>query len=143
MHGITADNAAIISAVASIVYALISAISLLLLSRQIRDARRFGAAPALYALLKEHEDWMAAIRELDQRPADDPVVEKTIDDCLNFFERVEHLRAAGLLPEAVLKRAFGNLLTSYLADPRFVAVIRQNEAEYAEVLSLARHLGGR
>jgi hypothetical protein len=143
MLHVTADTAAIISAIASVIYALISAISLLLLSRQIRDARRFGAAPALYALLKEADEQMAGIGQLGDRAAGDPVIEQTIDACLNFFERVEHLRRAGVLPQDVLQRAFGKLLAAYLADPRFIAVIRRNEPEYEEVISLARHLAPR
>ncbi len=122
------------------VYALVSAVSLWLLSRQIRDARRFGAAPALYALLKELEEHMAAVRKLGDRGIEDPLAFETISSCLDFFERVEHLRSAGVIPANVLRRAFGYALQSQLADPRFAELIQKNAREYEEVLTLAKHI---
>jgi len=130
-------DAKIISAISSAVYALISAVSLLLLARQIRDARRFGAAPALYALLKELEDHMAAVRALDGKSVDEPGIRETIERCLDFFERIEHLRSAGVIPSTILGRAFGNPLKRILADPRFAEMVKRNAPEYEEVLILA------
>ena len=137
---INANNATIISAIASMVYALVSAVSLWLLSRQIRDARRFGAAPALYSLLKELEEHMAAVRMLGATGIADPNAFETISRCLDFFERVEHLRSAGVIPASILRRAFGYALQSQLSDPRFAELIRLNTREYAEVLILAKHI---
>lgn len=125
------------------VYAVISAVSLWLLSCQIRDARRFGAAPALYALLKELEEQMSAVRRLGNRDVGDVEVRETISRYLEFFERVEHLRAAGVLPAAVLRRAFGPALVSHLADPRFDQVIQHDAQQYEEVLLLAKRIGNR
>jgi hypothetical protein len=122
------------------VYALISAVSLWLLSRQIRDARRFGAAPALYALLKELDEHMAAVRQLGDGRVDDTNVRETVNRCLDFFERVEHMRSAGVIPTAVLRRAFGNALDTQLADPRFTLLIEQSPREHEEVLILAGHI---
>ena len=138
--GINADLVGMVSAGASIVYAAISALSLWMLSRQIRDARRFGAAPALYALLKELEEHMAAVRQIGDANADSALVRETISRYLEFFERIEHLRGAGVLPEGVLRRAFGPALQAHLADPRFAAVIQQDPRQHAEVLSLAKRL---
>jgi hypothetical protein len=140
---INASFATVVSAAATTVYAVISALSLWLLSRQIRDARRFGAAPALYALLKELEEHMTAVRQLGDEKAEDAVVRETIGRYLEFFERIEHLRAAGVLPTAVLRRAFGPALESHLADPRFTQVIQQEARQYEEVLLLAKHIGRR
>jgi hypothetical protein len=139
---ISPDVATIVSAAATAVYAVISALSLLLLSRQIRDARRFGAAPALCALLKELEEHMAAVRLLGGASTDETAAE-TIVRYLEFFERVEHLRSAGVLPSNVLRRAFGPVLDAHLADPRFRRVIEQDTSQYQEVLLLAKHLGRR
>ncbi|WP_159014561.1 hypothetical protein [Acidisoma sp. S159] len=139
---ISPDVATIVSAAATAVYAVISALSLLLLSRQIRDARRFGAAPALCALLKELEEHMAAVRLLGGASTDETAAE-TIVRYLEFFERVEHLRSAGVLPSNVLRRAFGPVLDAHLADPRFRRVIEQDASQYQEVLLLAKHLGRR
>lgn len=133
------DIATIVSAAATAIYAVISAASLLLLSRQIRDARRFGAAPALYALLKELEEHMTAVRLLG--PETDAAAHETIVRYLEFFERVEHLRSAGVLPADVLRRAFGPVLTAHLADPRFRRIIEQDAGQYQEVLLLAKQLG--
>ncbi len=138
---INADVVTIISAVASMTYAVIAALSLWLLSRQIRDARRFGAAPAFYALLKELEDHMAAIRHLGDRGIEEPECRETVTRCLEFFERIEHLRSAGMVPADALRRAFGQVLQAYLADPRFAAIIGQNPHYHEEVVSLARHIG--
>ena len=140
---ISPDVATIVSAAATAVYAVISALSLLLLSRQIRDARRFGAAPALCALLKELEEHMAAVRLLGGASTDDETAAETIVRYLEFFERVEHLRSAGVLPSNVLRRAFGPVLDAHLADPRFRRVIEQDASQYQEVLLLAKHLGRR
>ena len=137
------DIATIVSAIATVVYAVISAFSLLLLSRQIRDARRFGAAPALFALWKELEEHMAAVRPLEGAQADDETTRETIVSYLEFFERVEHLRSAGVLPADVLRRAFGPVLDAHLADPRFRRVIEKDTRHHEEVLSLAKHLGCR
>lgn len=134
------ETAAIISAAASLVYAVVSAISLWLLAQQIRDARRFGAAPALYALLKELEHHMAAVRQVGSAACGDQTALEVISRCLEFFERIEHLRRAGVLPAGVLRRAFGRALGAYLADPRFADVIRQDARQYDEVLVLARHI---
>jgi hypothetical protein len=139
---ISPDVATIVSAAATAVYAVISALSLLLLSRQIRDARRFGAAPALCALLKELEEHMAAVRLLGGASTDETAAE-TIVRYLEFFERVEHLRSAGVLPSNVLRRAFRPVLDAHLADPRFRRVIEQDASQYQEILLLAKHLGRR
>jgi hypothetical protein len=136
-----ANTATLISAGASMVYAIVSAVSLRLLSRQIRDARRFGGAPVLYALLKELDDHMMAIRQLGGAEVEDAHVRETIARCLEFFERVEHMRSAGVISAAVLRRAFGNALKTHLADPRFVEVIQRNPRQYEEVLILAKHIG--
>jgi hypothetical protein len=140
---IDANRVAIVSAAATAVYAVISVLSLWLLSRQIRDARRFGAAPALYALLKELEEHMAAVRRMGDGDTDCAPVLDTIGRYLEFFERVEHLRSAGVLPETVLRRAFGPALNAHLADPRFAAVIRQDARQHQEVLLLAKRIGRR
>ena len=132
-----------ISATASLIYAVVSTISLWLLSRQIRDARRFGAAPALYALLKEMDDHMAAVRQLGSTGIEDSHARETISRCLEFFERIEHLRSAGVIPAAVLRRAFGNALEGHLADPRFAEVIHQDTRQYQEILVLRKHIGQR
>jgi hypothetical protein len=134
------DMTSIVSACATAVYAVISAASLWLLSHQIRDARRFGAAPALYALLKESEEHMTAVRRLGQAGGKDPAVDDTISRALEFFERIEHLRSAGVLPLDVLARAFGPVLHAQLADARFQAVIGQDVGQHEEVLRLADHL---
>ena len=136
MH-IGADAATIVSAGATAVYAAVSAMSLLLLSRQIGDARRFGAAPALFALLKELEEHMAAVRLLGNWSPDDPEARETVVRYLEFLERVEHLRAAGVVPVAVLRRSFGPVLAAHLADPRIRVVVDGDPRQYAEVLSLA------
>jgi hypothetical protein len=138
-----ANTATIISAIASLIYAVVATISLWLLSRQIRDARRFGAAPALYALLKEMDDQMAAVRKLGDRSIDDPEVREGISNCLDFFERIEHMRSAGVIPANVLRRGFGYALETHLADPRFAEVIRQDRRQYQEVLTLAKLIGRR
>jgi hypothetical protein len=138
-----AATAAVVSAVCSMIYAVIAGVSLWLLSRQIRDARRFGAAPALYALLKEMEDHMAAVRQLGDRGAEDPEARETIARCLEFFERIEHLRNAGVLPIPALRPAFGGVLRGYLKDRRFADMIAANPDFYAEVLTLADLLGAR
>jgi hypothetical protein len=140
---INTDLTALVSAAATAVYAAISALSLWLLSRQIRDARRFGAAPALYALLKELEEHMSAVRQLGNRNTDDAEARETISRYLEFFERVEHLRSAGVLPATVLRRAFGPALVAHLADPRFERVIQQDARQYEEVLLLAKRIGHR
>ena len=101
---ISTDLAALVSAGSTAVYAVISAASLWLLSRQIRDARRFGAAPALYALLKELDEHMLAVRWLGDMDTGDAETRETISRYLEFFERVEHLRSAGVLPATVLRR---------------------------------------
>jgi hypothetical protein len=136
----SSDVAPIISACATAVYAVISVASLWLLSRQIRDARRFGAAPALYALLKELEEHMTAVRRLGEAGAENLGVHETISRSLEFFERIEHLRSAGVLPLDVLTRALGPVLEVQLADPRFQAVIQQDVRQHEEVLRLAQHL---
>ncbi len=138
---VDASLATLVSAAATAVYAAVSAVSLFLLSRQVRDARRFGAAPALFALLKELEEHMAAVRTLGAGPVEDGGARETILRYLEFLERVEHLRAAGVLPVAVLRRAFGPVLAAHLADPRFRAVVEQDPRQHAEVLSLAQRLG--
>lgn len=140
MLSISPEIATTVSAAATALYAAIAALSLLLLSRQIRDARRFGAAPALYALLKELEEHMAAIRLLREPSPDAAAARETIVRYLEFFERVEHLRGAGVLPTDVLSRAFGPVLDTHLADPRFRQVIEQSPRQHAEVLALAKHL---
>ena len=138
---INTDLASLVSAASTAVYAVISALTLWLLSRQMRDARRFGAVPALYALLKELEEHMSAVRRLGDRGADEAEVRETISRYLEFFERVEHLRGAGVLPAKVLRRAFGPALAAHLADPRFERVIQQDAREYEEVMLLARRIG--
>jgi hypothetical protein len=132
-----------ISAIASMIYAAVSCATLLLLSRQIRDARRFGAAPALYALLKELDEQLAAIRQLGNKDVEDAIVGETISRCLEFFERIEHLRRAGVLPTPILRRAFGNALAAVLADHRVAAVIQQDARQHGEVLLLAKRIGHR
>jgi hypothetical protein len=139
--GLDSGSATLITALASAVYAVVSALSLLLLARQIRDARRFGAAPALYALLKEMDDLMAALSQLGERDADHAEVQAAVGRCLEFYERVEHLRSAGMVPSGALRRAFGNALSAHLADPRFVAVMRQDARQHDEVLHLASAIG--
>jgi hypothetical protein len=74
---------------------------------------------------------------------DDETAAETIVRYLEFFERVEHLRSAGVLPSNVLRRAFGRILDAHLADPRFRRVIEQDASQYEEVLLLAKHLGRR
>ena len=114
------DHAALlVSAGATTMYALISLLSLWLLSRQIQDARRFGAAPALYALLKELEEHQTAVRRLGESDAPEATDPEPIRRYLEFFERVEHLRSAGVLPLGVLTRGFGPALRAHLRDPRF------------------------
>ena len=140
---ISTDLAALVSAGSTAVYAVISAASLWLLSRQIRDARRFGAAPALYALLKELDEHMLAVRRLGDMDIDDAETRETISRYLEFFERVEHLRSAGVLPATVLRRAFGPALVAHLADPRFAEMIQQDPRQYEEVLLLAKRIGRR
>jgi hypothetical protein len=103
----TADTSALISAMASAISAAGSAGTLWLLARQLRDARRLGAAPAVYALLKEFEELMSSVRRVDERDAGDPELKETLIRFLEFFERIEHLRLAGMLPLSVLQRAFG------------------------------------
>jgi hypothetical protein len=137
------DLATDISAIASVIYAAVSCVTLWFLSRQIRDARRFGAAPALYALLKELDEHTAAMRRLGDKPVEDPAALDTISLCLEFFERIEHLRSAGVLPMPILRRAFGGVLDAILADPRVVTVIKRDERQYAEVLLLAKQIGTR
>jgi hypothetical protein len=137
------DLATDVSAIASMIYAAVSCVTLWLLSRQIRDARRFGAAPALYALLKELDEHTAAMRRLGDKGIEDSTAHETISQCLEFFERIEHLRSAGVLPMPVLRRAFGGVLDSILADPRVVTVIKRDEHQYAEVLLLAKKMGQR
>jgi hypothetical protein len=137
------DLATTISAIASMIYAAVSCITLWLLSRQIRDARRFGAAPALYALLKELDEQLAAMRQLGEKGIEDPTARETISRCLEFFERIEHLRSAGVLPLPVLRRAFGRVLEVFLADPRVAAVIQEDARQHSEVLLLAKHIGQR
>lgn len=141
MPTITADLATIVSAVATAIYAAVSAVSLLLLARQINDSRRFGAAPALFALLKELEEYMAEVRLLDNLALEDGATRETIVRYLGFLERVEHLRVAGVLPSAVLRRAFAPVLSAHLTDQRFLQVIEQDRRQHAEVLLLAKHLG--
>jgi uncharacterized protein (DUF2342 family) len=135
------NTATIISAIASMLYVIVSAISLWLLTRQIRDARRFGAAPALHALLKEMDDHIATVRKLGDKSVADTQVRDGVCGCLDFFERVEHMRSAGVMPTKVLRRAFGYALETHLADPRFFEVIQQDVRQYEEVLILARHIG--
>ena len=60
-----------------------------------------------------------------------------------FFERIEHLRSAGVLPMPVLRRAFGGVLDAILADPRVTILIKRDERQYAEVLLLAKKIGTR
>jgi len=140
---INTDLATLITAAATMVYAVISGLSLWLLSRQIRDARRFGAAPALYALLKALDDHLAAVRQLGGKGAEDATARETVGRCLEFFERIEHLHSAGILPATVLRRAFGKPLQALLADPRFAGIIRQDTRQHVEVLQLAERIGGR
>lgn len=134
-----ADTATLVSAAASAVYAAVSAVSLLLLVRQIGDARRFGAAPALLSLLREMEEHMVAVRASpdDAPPGAD---RDAVTRFLEFFERVEHLRGAGVLPGDVLARAIGPVLSAHLADPRFRRVIDEDIRQHEEVLLLADHL---
>ena len=135
--GVNAELATYVSAFSSLIYAIIAGASLLLLQRQISDARRFGAAPALYALLKELDEHLAAIQHLDEMSADDPARSDTIVRCLEFYERIEHLRRAGVVQAAVLRNAFGNALRAHLHDARFIAIIRQAPHQYDELTSLA------
>ena len=136
-HGVNAELATCVSAFSSMIYAIIAGVSLLLLRRQISDARRFGAAPALYALLKELDEHLAAIQQVDEMTVDDPASRDTIVRCLEFYERIEHLRRAGVVQAAVLRSAFGNALRAHLHDPRFVDIIRQAPHQYDELTSLA------
>jgi hypothetical protein len=137
------DLATDISAIASVIYAAVSCATLWFLSRQIRDARRFGAAPALYALLKELDEHTAAMRRFGDKPIEDPGTLETITLCLEFFERIEHLRSAGVLPMPILRRAFGGVLDTILADPRVVTVINRDKRQYVEVLLLSQKIGSR
>ena len=135
--GISAELATCVSAFSSLLYAIIAGVSLLLLRRQISDARRFGAAPALYALLKEFDEHLAAIQRLDEMPVGDPAIREKIVRCLEFYERIEHLRRAGVVQAAMLRSAFGNALRAHLDDPRFVDIIRQAPHQHDELMSLA------
>lgn len=69
---------------------------------------------------------MSTLRRLGDAGVDDSDVHETISRSLEFFERVEHLRSAGVLPVDVLRRAFGPVLEVQFADPRFRQVIRQD-----------------
>lgn len=132
------NAAALVSAVSAAIYAIIAAASLVLLARQVADARRYGAAPALYGLLRELDEHSTAIRRLGTKNDDEAY--EAVRRHLEFFERVEHLRMAGVLPADVLRRAFGTMLPGYLADPRFRAVLEKEVGQHDEVLRLARWL---
>lgn len=93
---INTELATYVTAFSSLIYAVIAGVSLLLLSRQISDARRFGAAPALYALLKELDEHLAAIQGLGDVDPDGLARHEAVARCLESYERVEHLRRAGV-----------------------------------------------
>ena len=129
---INADIATLVSAAASTVYAIIAAVSLWMLSRQIQDARRFGAAPALYALLKELDDHMTAVRHLGYEGVDEAAAREAVTRCLEFFGAgSKHLRdALAFFPIMFCAGLSAMNWNGLLADPRFS---KNHRAEHAAV----------
>jgi hypothetical protein len=96
-----------LSAIGGLAYCAITAVTLIFLGVQLREARRTTLAQFVYQLGKEFEAFDDALRPFLSQDSDREGLEPQINRCFQFFERTKTLADIGVLDLQILDAMFG------------------------------------
>jgi hypothetical protein len=106
-----------LSAICALAYCLITAVTLIFLGVQLREARRYTLAQFVYQLGKEFEAFDEALQPLLLKDSDRKGLEQQLLRCLQFFERTKTLCDIGVLDVKILDAMFGYQFFYLVNDP--------------------------
>ena len=106
-----------LSAIAALAYCVITAVTLVFLGVQLREARRYTLAQFVYQLGKEFEAFDEALQPLLLKDSDRKGLEQQLLRCLQFFERTKTLCDIGVLDMKILDAMFGYQFFYLVNDP--------------------------
>jgi hypothetical protein len=130
-----------LSAIGGVAYCVITAVTLIFLGIQLREARRSTLAQFIYQLGKEFEAFDEALEPLLSQDSDRKGLEKQIGRCLQFFERTKTLCDIGVLDLKILDAMFGYQFFYLVNDPWAQNSVLFREPHYfPEVFALHRQL---
>jgi hypothetical protein len=106
-----------LSAICALAYCVITAVTLIFLGVQLREARRYTLAQFVYQLGKEFEAFDEALQPLLLKDSDRKGLEQQLLRCLQFFERTKTLCDIGVLDVKILDAMFGYQFFYLVNDP--------------------------
>jgi hypothetical protein len=106
-----------LSAICALAYCVITAVTLIFLGVQLREARRYTLAQFVYQLGKEFEAFDEALQPLLLKDSDRKGLEQQLLRCLQFFERTKTLCDIGVLDVKILDAMFGYQFFHLVNDP--------------------------
>jgi hypothetical protein len=96
------------SALSAVAYCLITAVTLILLTIQVREARRYTLAEFINQLRKEFSEFDDVFDAILPGGAKTEPTRELLLPCIRFFERVKTLCDVGVLDIAILDGMFGH-----------------------------------
>jgi hypothetical protein len=106
-----------LSAIGALAYCVITAVTLIFLGVQLREARRYTLAQFVNQLGKEFEAFDEALQPLLLKDPDRKGLEQQLLRCLQFFERTKTLCDIGVLEVKILDAMFGYQFFNLVNDP--------------------------
>ena len=133
-----------LGAVGTLAYCVITAVTLVFLGIQLREARRDTLGQFVNQLGKDFEALEAALLPLLSPGSGQVLSNEHAMRCLQFFERVKTLSDIGVLDVRIIDAMFGHQFFAFVNEPQLQEnVLFSGDHYFPEVFALHRQLTAR
>lgn len=130
-----------LGSVGTLAYCVITAVTLVFLGVQLREARRDSLGQFVNQLGKEFEELDAAFQPLLSPGSGQVPSNESAMRCLQFFERVKTLTDIGVLDIRILDAMFGHQFFAFVNDPQLQEnLLFSGDHYFPEVFALHQQL---